>query len=213
MIIAVLADQQLEEEFLAKGHLPEVEIIRADSVRSLGIIEADAYFDLLFENEPERVSRLKNLLSAPVFVNAVSDTTAQIGAPFIRINAWPTMLGRQITEYSTETPHDAEKADAVFRKMGWVGEWVPDTVGMITPRIVSMIINEAWYAFEEKISTKEEIDRAMRLGTNYPYGPFEWGDKIGMERIVRLLEALERSDKRYTIAPPLKTYKKTTQFD
>jgi 3-hydroxybutyryl-CoA dehydrogenase len=206
MIIAVLADEQLKEEFLNKDLYPEVEIIWADSLRSLCIIEADAYFDLLFENEPERVARLKGLLSAPVLVNAVADTTAQIGAPFIRINAWPTMLGREVIEYSTETPDDAVKADSIFKKMGWKGEWVPDTVGLVTPRIVSMIINEAWYAFDEKISSKEEIDRAMKLGTNYPFGPFEWGERIGIKRIVRLLEALQSVDKRYTIAPPLKTY-------
>jgi 3-hydroxybutyryl-CoA dehydrogenase len=150
------------------------------------------------------VSRLKRLLPVPVFVNAVCDTTAQIGAPFIRVNAWPTMLGRQVIEYSTATPDDAPKADAIFKMMGWTGEWVPDTIGMVTPRIVSMIINEAWYAYGEKISTKEEIDRAMRLGTNYPYGPFEWGERIGIERVKKLLEVLERSEKRYTIAPLLK---------
>jgi 3-hydroxybutyryl-CoA dehydrogenase len=81
---------------------------------------------------------------------------------------------------------------------------VPDTIGMVTPRIVSMIINEAWYAFDEKISSKEEIDRAMKLGTNYPFGPFEWGEKIGIERIRKLLESLKRTDKRYTIAPGLR---------
>jgi 3-hydroxybutyryl-CoA dehydrogenase len=203
MIIAVLADQPLKEEFLTKNSSAEFEIIWADSLRSLGIIEADAYFDLLFENEPERVSRLKNLFSAPVFVNAVCDTTAQIGAPFFRINAWPTMLGRQLTEYSTETPDDAVKADSIFKKMGWTGEWVPDTVGMITPRIVSMIINEAWYAFDEKISSKEEIDRAMKLGTNYPYGPFEWGDKIGLKNVYELLNILAVTNSRYQPAASL----------
>jgi 3-hydroxybutyryl-CoA dehydrogenase len=204
MIIAVLADEQLKEEFLKKNLSPQVEVIWADSLRSLGIVEADAYFDLLFENDPERVARLKDLLSAPVFVNAVADTTAQIGASFIRINAWPTMLGREVIEYATDTPDDAVKADAVFKEMGWKGEWVPDTIGMVTPRIVSMIINEAWYAFDEKISSKEEIDRAMKLGTNYPFGPFEWGEKIGIESIRKLLESLKRIDKRYTIAPGLR---------
>src|SRR5690606_7735581 len=109
MIIAILADEQLRQEFLRKKCAADVEIIWVDSIRSLGIIEADAYFDLLFNNDPERVARLRNLLAAPVFVNAVADTTAQIRAPFIRINAWPTMLERESTEYSTESASDAEK--------------------------------------------------------------------------------------------------------
>ncbi len=66
-----------------------------------------------------------------------------------------------------------------------------------------MIINEAWYTLGDDISTKEEIDTAMKLGTNYPYGPFEWGEKIGIERIIELLESLAKTDSRYTVAPAL----------
>ena len=203
MIIAVLADEQLKQEFLRKKCAAEVDVIWADSIRSLGIIEADAYFDLMFRNEPGRVARLQSLLAAPVFVNAVTHTTAQIGAPFIRINAWPTMLERESTEYSTDSPNDAEKANAILSKMGWKALWVPDTTGMVTPRIVAMIINEAWFAVAEKVSAKEQIDAAMKLGTSYPYGPFEWGEKIGMDRVKELLSALRRSDPRYTVAPGL----------
>ena len=42
-----------------------------------------------------------------------------------------------------------------------------------------MIINEAFLALQEGVSTKEEINTAMKLGTNYPLGPFEWVEKIG----------------------------------
>ncbi len=47
---------------------------------------------------------------------------------------------------------------------------------------MAMIINEAWHALAEEVSTKNEIDTAMKLGTNYPYGPFEWAEKIGLGR-------------------------------
>jgi 3-hydroxybutyryl-CoA dehydrogenase len=60
-----------------------------------------------------------------------------------------------------------------------------------------MIINEAYFALEENVSTKEEIDIAMKLGTNYPYGPFEWAKKIGLKNVVRLLTELSLSEKRY----------------
>ena len=49
----------------------------------------------------------------------------------------------------------------------------PDIPGFISARVVSMIINEAYFALEEEVSSKEEIDTAMKLGTNYPYGPFD----------------------------------------
>ena len=66
-----------------------------------------------------------------------------------------------------------------------------------------MIINEAYYALEENVSTKQQIDIAMKLGTNYPYGPFEWGEKIGIEKIYLLLKKLSAQNKRYTISHSL----------
>jgi 3-hydroxybutyryl-CoA dehydrogenase len=56
--------------------------------------------------------------------------------------------------------------------------------------VISTIINEALIALMEGVSTREEIDTAMKLGTNYPYGPFEWAEKIGMERVDSLLAQL-----------------------
>src|ERR1700710_2457559 len=47
-------------------------------------------------------------------------------------------------------------------------------------RVVAMIINEAYYALDAGVSSKESIDLAMKLGTGYPYGPFEWADRIGL---------------------------------
>jgi 3-hydroxybutyryl-CoA dehydrogenase len=43
----------------------------------------------------------------------------------------------------------------------------------------------------------------MKLGTSYPYGPFEWSTKIGLTRIYELLTELSSEDKRYTPAPLL----------
>ena len=60
-----------------------------------------------------------------------------------------------------------------------------------------MIINEAYFTLEENVSTKEEIDIAMKLGTNYPYGPFEWSKKIGLKNIADLLKELFITEKRY----------------
>jgi 3-hydroxybutyryl-CoA dehydrogenase len=66
-----------------------------------------------------------------------------------------------------------------------------------------MIINEAWFAWGEKISSKQDIDTAMKLGTNYPMGPFEWGEKIGLHRVCHLLSELSLESGRYNIAPSL----------
>jgi 3-hydroxybutyryl-CoA dehydrogenase len=53
------------------------------------------------------------------------------------------------------------------------------------------------------VSTKKETDIAMKLGTNYPYGPFEWAEKIGLKNIAALLTALCKEENRYQPSPLL----------
>ena len=83
---------------------------------------------------------------------------------------------------------------------------VDDRVGLVTPRIICMIINEAYYTVQEGTATKADIDAGMKLGTNYPFGPFEWCAKIGVDHVYELLEAVyeDTKDERYKICPLLK---------
>jgi 3-hydroxybutyryl-CoA dehydrogenase len=64
-----------------------------------------------------------------------------------------------------------------------------------------MIINEAYYTLEEGTANRGDIDLAMKLGTNYPYGPFEWAQRIGIHHLVKLLDALHQDthDERYKV--------------
>ncbi len=66
-----------------------------------------------------------------------------------------------------------------------------------------MIINEAYYALGDGVSSKADIDIAMKLGTGYPYGPFEWSQLIGLKNINELLLQLMKLDKKYSPAPAL----------
>jgi len=61
---------------------------------------------------------------------------------------------------------------------------VPDQPGFVTARVLSMIINEAWLALEEGVSTKAEIDIAMKLGTNYPLGHLNGAHKLANRRFM-----------------------------
>ncbi len=203
MTIAVLADETLKQEWLSKNVPDNVELIWADSVRSLTMVDADAYFDLLFTDDGERTGKLRQVKGKPFFVNAVTSTNRSIGEPFIRINAWPTMLQRPVTEISLPAPSYEDQVRDIFRQLDWRYQPVPDLPGMITARVLAMIINEAYYTYGAGVSTKEEIDIAMKLGTNYPLGPFAWSEKIGLQRIYELLVRLGETDPRYTVAPAL----------
>ena len=72
--------------------------------------------------------------------------------------------------------------------------------GFVFPRTIVQIINEAYFALEEKVASKEDINRAMKFGVNYPKGPFEWS--AGKELfVVTLLNELRNKtkDERYRI--------------
>ena len=102
-----------------------------------------------------------------------------------------------MAEVATNNERNKSAGEIIFTALRKKTGWVPDITGFITPRVVAMIINEAYFALEENVSTKEEIDTAMKLGTNYPYGPFEWGQKIGLKNILDLLNNLSTKEKRY----------------
>jgi 3-hydroxybutyryl-CoA dehydrogenase len=70
-------------------------------------------------------------------------------------------------------------------------------------RVISCIVNEAFLSLSEGVATAEDIDRAMKLGANYPKGPFEWADEIGTGRILHTLDSLRTTHGDAYLAAPL----------
>lgn len=83
---------------------------------------------------------------------------------------------------------------------------VEDTPGMVTPRILACIVNEAAWALGEGVASAEDIDAAMRLGANHPEGPLRRADGIGLHRIMAVLQNLQDfyGDDSYRTAPVLR---------
>ena len=77
----------------------------------------------------------------------------------------------------------------------------------IGEQVLAAVVNEAASAVTEGIAAPESIDTAMRLGANYPAGPLEWGERIGLVQVVRLLDALHAAvpDGRYRVVPLLRS--------
>ncbi|MBC7901863.1 MAG: hypothetical protein H7Y27_00510 [Gemmatimonadaceae bacterium] len=205
MNVAILADSRQKNEMTDWRWASGVELIWADSLEVLRMLsDIDVYFDMEFRMDTERNSIVKKLAPKPVFVNAVVATTKEIGDHVIRINGWPGFLARPIVELAAG---DGKK-DEVRNIMGNLGleyRMVGDLPGMVTPRIIAALVNEAFHTFEAGVSSKEEIDIAMKLGTNYPFGPFEWAGKIGLDNILALLEKLVRADGKSEISALLRS--------
>ena len=142
-----------------------------------------------------------SLVTLQTLVNNVSDTNAYFG-----FCGLPTFLNRELFEVSILQEAEEHLLDSTCKKLTTKYARVADSVGLVTPRIICMIINEAYYTFEEGTATRKDIDLAMKLGTNYPFGPFEWSEKIGVQNVYDLLEAVYEAtkDERYLICPLLK---------
>ena len=171
---------------------------------------AGCFIDLLFDNTPGRVSLLSALAPSLVVVSSVAETCAQLGGSLIRINGWNTFLSSSLVEAACLDESHKAGVEAAFSLFQKNIEWVDDIPGFITPRIVSAIINEAYFALEDGVSTKAEIDVAMKLGTAYPYGPFEWAQRIGLNNIVTMLQQLAAEQPRYAPCSLLVTEAKHT---
>ena len=139
----------------------------------------------------------------PIYINAVAKTLQQYGMPpnVLRINGWKGFIQRTTWEIAGIISKDVKEIMLAIEK-----KIVPvaDQPGLVAGRIIAMIINEGYFALGEKVSTKAEIDTAMKLGTNYPFGPFEWSKKIGIKNVYSLLSTLSATHKRYEPSELLK---------
>jgi 3-hydroxybutyryl-CoA dehydrogenase len=172
----------------------------------------DLIFDLSFDTDKSRLSHYQNLNGTKIIVGAVNETIHQIVADtgktrctLYGINSMPTFIDRSLAEMTSFNESDRVELEKLFKTLDWEIKWVESRVGMVTPRVVCMIINEAYYTVQEGTATKEDINIGMKLGTAYPKGPFEWADQIGLDTVVNMLDAIytDTKDERYKICPLL----------
>lgn len=108
------------------------------------------------------------------------------------------------TAHGTREPlHTAKR---FCESLGLKPVQVEDCPAGVLARTVCCLVNEAATALQDAIASAPEIDHAMRLGVNYPDGPLAWGDRIGLDRVLTVLEGLyaEYKEERYRPAPLLK---------
>lgn len=169
-------------------------------------------FDFSMEENPEHLESYAEFENLHLFVNATRGSLAELAyfsdSPIPDLYGFagdPTFLERDLLEVSVFQGNES-KGTEVLKKLGINNTIVDDRVGLVTPRIIAMIINEAYYTVQEGTASRGDIDLGMKLGTNYPMGPFEWSKKWGLNNIYELLDALylDTSEERYKICPLLK---------
>jgi 3-hydroxybutyryl-CoA dehydrogenase len=81
-----------------------------------------------------------------------------------------------------------------------------DRPGFLVNRILIPLLNEACFALEHGVGTKEDIDAGARLGLGHPLGPLELADLIGLDTVLSIAEILQRDfgDPKYRPSPLLR---------
>lgn len=200
MEIFILADEDQKSEILSISPTHKASITFASNMPDEDDLKNYYAFFLLSDYRKINSSKLAG---KPVYINEVITTLAELNFPdnFCRINGWKGFLERPIWEVAAS---DSQKNEEIFHFFNRKAILVKDEPGLVSARVISMIVNEAFFALGEKVSSEKEIDMAMKLGTNYPDGPFEWARKIGIEKIYDLLKKLSEEEDRYIPAPALK---------
>lgn len=109
-------------------------------------------------------------------------------------------------ETSDET---VEIVKQVAVKMGKETVEVNEFPGFVTSRISALIGNEAFHMLQEGVASAEDIDKAVKLGLNFPMGPLELADLVGLDARLNNLKYLhEKLGEKYRPAPLLEQYVK-----
>jgi 3-hydroxybutyryl-CoA dehydrogenase len=97
-------------------------------------------------------------------------------------------------------------AEELAARAGLHHAWVGDAPALVLARIVCCLVNEAAFAVGEGVGAPADVDRGLELGLNHPRGPVAWGETLGLDRVLGVLDGLwaERREERYRAAPLLR---------
>ena len=127
-----------------------------------------------------------------------------IGTHFM--NPVPLMKGVEIVRSLLTSDETLNTSLDFVKSLGKETVVVKDSPGFVTNRIVTLVFNEAAKLLEENLASIEDIDKIEKLSHNWPMGPFELADLVGIDVVVDLLEGIYRETgwERYKPAPLLK---------
>jgi len=211
-VLVVSKDNKLFDELKNKiDSLGNVSLVAKDTlINEMQKEEVDVVFLLDLKVPVDLLRKAEGVFPKTLFVyNAVTMSPAALKVKkvdtqnTVGMNLLPTFINRPMAEING----NSTKIEVVcLEKLGWQIQWVDNRVGMVTPRVICMIINEAYYTVQEGTASKEDIHIGMKLGTNYPKGPFEWASEIGIKNVYKTLLAVYKDtlESRYKVCPLMK---------
>lgn len=171
VVEAIIEDMKAKKELFKRlDEICSEKTIIASNTSSLSITEIAAA-----TNRPDRV----------------------IGMHFF--NPAPIMKLIEIIRGIATSDETFEKIKEISVKIGKDPVEVKEAPGFVVNRILIPMINEAIGILAEGVASKEDIDKAMKLGANHPMGPLELSDFIGNDIVLAIMEYLyeETKDAKY----------------
>ncbi len=214
------------QKFLQKGVVSEKELKKTLSRihPTLDLKEAVKNADLIIEAVPEKVELKKSILKevgeiakkdAIMASNTSSISITELASATKRPEKFcgmhffnPPQLMKLV-----EIIRGAKTSDATIDTIVKVSERIgketvvvkKDSAGFIVNRILIPALNEAMYLVWEGIADPEDIDKAIRLGLNWPMGPLKLLDYTGLDTTLSIAEVLRNDlDPKYRPCPLLR---------
>jgi len=133
-----------------------------------------------------------------------TDDVAVFDRPIVLPVAPGTALACALAPSASE--HWQSQAPAWLAALGFAPQRIADVPGLVVARTVAMLINEAADAVQHGVCTPQGADTAMKLGVNYPAGPFEWLAAWDRREVMHVLDALDATyrGERYRVSPWLR---------
>jgi 3-hydroxybutyryl-CoA dehydrogenase len=215
------------KKLLEKGKLDEARLQAAQSrLRTAAAVseakDVDFAIEAVSENEDLKTKIFRELdgvvrpggvlatNTSSIPITRIASSTrrpeAVIGMHFM--NPVPLMVLVEIIRGAATSDETYAATKALAERMGKTTVVSKDFPGFIVNRILIPMLNEACFALMDGLGTAEDIDTAMRLGTNQPMGPLQLADFIGLDTCLNIAEVLQRGlgDDKYRPCPLLRQY-------
>jgi 3-hydroxyacyl-CoA dehydrogenase len=168
-----------KEVFAALERVVAPECVLATNTSSLSVTEMGADLD-----HPERVVGMHFFNPAPV------------------MRLVEVIRGSETSDATTRLIRD------LCGRLGKEPVEVRESPGFVVNRLLVPMVNEAFNLLQEGVASAEDIDKAMKLGTNMPMGPFELADYTGLDIGLDVMEVLyrETGDPKFRPSPLLRKY-------
>lgn len=205
--VAIIGKGELVEKLKELIEKANIKVYIADVTGNY--VEQAAKADLILEVGAEDIALKKKVFKncdAKCRKDAILVTTTN--------NAWVTQLARETKRpanvvglnftknpfeerYLVQVVKGLQTADDTVQSVkellvsvGVTAVNLEENPGFILDRVIASIVNEAAVMYSSRLATKEDIDKMMKVCVNWPMGPFEFADNLGVDRVVEILESM-----------------------